>query len=214
MWLDLQPELLFFSSYFTLIILWIEIGYLAKFPSQTIIKRFTWILTVFCVAGLALAGLIFSLVIGLEGPYSDENISKEAYFLAAISCILTVCFVVGCTYLYRRLRQTQSITSMKKKSMLIQFQRLLVVVITCSLAQMTYTLLLELYLEGTITNYTVKEIMWKCYFIFTEQMPTAMILYMVWKTMVIRVTTHTKQAKVEGKLLQPLIMNLSLSESP
>jgi len=202
--LDLFPELLFFSLYFLLVIIWLELYYVTIIKDQNII-RWMWILMFGVIGVIFLAGFIFSIIIGSNGPYTRENLEAEAFFLATLSLLLALSFPVGSWYLFNQLKKAKSITSLRKRAMLGQLQKLVVVCILCSIAHMTYTLILEIYFKGLITNQAARAVLWLFYFIITEQLPTGLILFLVFRMTIAKVSSHKSQAIVEGRLLQPLI---------
>jgi len=209
--LDLLPELLFFSGYFMLLIMWIELYYLTKIKDQPKVITRMWVLYIITIGVMFVAGFIFAIGVGASGPYSPEHLEWEVVFLATLSLTLTISFPVGGWYLFRQLKEANTITSLKKSIMLTQLQRMLVVVILCSFAHMTYTLILEIYFKGLIENTTVREVLWLLYFVFTEQLPTALIIYLLFRITIAKVSSHKTKVKVEGKLLQPLISDKDIS---
>jgi len=209
MWVDILPELMFFASYFLLLIMWLEMYYLMKIreASKAVIFKRMWLLYLGIIAVEFVAGLIFSIGIGATGPYSAVNLQKEAIFLAAISFILSLAFPVGGLYLFRRLRDAPGITSLKKKNMMIPLRRLLVVVIVCSLSHMGYTLFLEVYFDGLIPNQVMRAVIWWLYFVVTEQLPTGLIILLLTKMTAAKVTKHKTQVTISknSNLLHPLL---------
>jgi len=209
--LDLLPEILFFSCYFMLVFMWIELYYLTKIKDQpTVIKR-VWIFYFITIGIMCLAGLIFSIAVGAGSPFSRSHQEAEVIFLATISLILAISFPLVGWYLFRQLKESHTITSLRKQMMLTQLQRMLIVVILLSLSHMTYTLILEIYFQDMITNSGASYVLWLCYFVFTEQLPTILIIYLLFRMTMAKVSSHKTQTKVERKILQPLMSDLNNS---
>lgn len=203
MWLDLLPELMFYALYFLLLVMWVEIYYLMKLKEPSIIKQ-AWI-GFGVIVGLEFsAGLIFSISIGETGPYSENNLQKETIFLATLSLLLMVAFPLGSFYFIRKL-SAAPITSLSKRGMVSQLQKTLILCIICSLTKTVYTLSLEIYFKGIIQNTVGRSLVFMLYFVFTEQLPTGLILFMLHKMTEEKVTKHKKKVRIAGKTLQPLL---------
>jgi hypothetical protein len=55
--------------------------------------------------------------------------------------------------------------------------------------------------------------LWLFYFVFTEQLPSGLIIFLLFRITVAKVSSHKTQVKVEGGLLQPLMSEPTSEDS-
>jgi len=203
--LDILPELLFFSCYFMLLVMWIELYYTSYIRDEPEVFRRMWILFSVVAGSIFFTGIIFAIAVGASGPYSNLHVVEEVIFLTAVSLLFTISFPVGSFVLYKKVKDSQSVTSKKKTHMLQRLQRLLVLCIICSILHMAYTLVLVIFLQGVIDIVIVNDVIWLCYFLFTEQLPTGFILFLLFRLAITTVSVHKTHVKVGGNVLTPLL---------
>eukprot|EP01119_Soliformovum_irregulare_P004360 TRINITY_DN15351_c0_g1_i1.p1 TRINITY_DN15351_c0_g1~~TRINITY_DN15351_c0_g1_i1.p1 ORF type:complete len:322 (+),score=28.22 TRINITY_DN15351_c0_g1_i1:156-1121(+) len=214
--LDLLPEILFFTTYLFLFFIWVETQHLWKAEgtlNQLSVPaspyKFWIFFTPICLA-VWLGMLILAISLDLsEQEYSHNDLKWEAVYLAGLYLSLALAFAIYAIRFLSSIRQ-ESITSKKKYVLMSRIRSLLGICIVCSLIHMGYVLLLDIWLRKYASDPGVDQVFsigWFVYFLFTEHLPSALILAFVAKFWTPKISLV--RLKVKQDQMKPFIESAS-----
>jgi len=200
--LDLLPELLFFSVYYMLFIIWVEMYYFSKKNSKldsNFITRRMWFAFVGGNLFVYVVGLILAIVEG-PIPYSFATIKIEGYFLSLLSWVILVPFCFYGYLLFKLISvPVRIMISTMKRRILRRLQGLLATCLICFIVHSIWIVILGEHISAIMKYFGENYIyVWFFYFVITEQLPVILILYFI------SVLTSTKKNQT-SKMVKPLL---------
>jgi len=179
---DILPEVLFWQTYFLLVLLWAELYHFSKNKKRE--NPRVPIMGVFVVvSGLAyIAGAIFIVYMKhLNKPKGDYDISNEAIFLSCLLFLALISFLLYGVLLHSSMQRVPLYPVHRKNRMLFKLKIMVVAVAICNVIHIAYLFLNDAVIDKMYREHKIRYgsviTIWFFYMVITEILPAIAVLF-------------------------------------